>query len=183
MAVPKPKRIPIKIDMTPMVDIAFLLLVFFMSTTQFKPPEEFPVSLPGSHSEIKLPESDIVIITIPKQNKVYLTTGAANLDLNLGQLKATELKLDVDAGNCRSNLPSSAGNTQVSLKANAANVELTIPKGVAARIEADTNLSALEVDESRFPKNGGYYISQGFEGSENKIYLRVNCNIGRVKIE
>jgi biopolymer transport protein ExbD len=90
VAVPKPKRIPIKIDMTPMVDIAFLLLVFFMSTTQFKPPEEFPVSIPGSHSEIKLPESDIVIITIPKENKVYLTTGAANLDVKYGFISETE---------------------------------------------------------------------------------------------
>jgi biopolymer transport protein ExbD len=90
VAVPKPKRIPIKIDMTPMVDIAFLLLVFFMSTTQFKPPEEFPVSLAASHSEIKLPESDVVIITIPKANKIFLTTGAANLDLKHGFIKETE---------------------------------------------------------------------------------------------
>jgi biopolymer transport protein ExbD len=89
VAVPKPKRIPIKIDMTPMVDIAFLLLVFFMSTTQFKPPEEFPVNIPGSHSEIKLPESDVVIITIPRQNKVYLTTGAANLDVRYGFIAET----------------------------------------------------------------------------------------------
>ena len=89
MAVPKPKRIAIKIDMTPMVDIAFLLLIFFMSTTQFRPPEEFPVSLPASHSEIKLPESDIIIISIPKENKVYLTTGAANLDLKNGFIKET----------------------------------------------------------------------------------------------
>jgi biopolymer transport protein ExbD len=89
VAVPKPKRIAIKIDMTPMVDIAFLLLIFFMSTTQFRPPEEFPVSLPSSHSEIKLPESDIIIISIPKENKVYLTTGAANLDLKNGFIKET----------------------------------------------------------------------------------------------
>ena len=90
MAVPKPTRVPIKIDMTPMVDIAFLLLVFFMSTTQFKPAEEFAVRLASSHSEIKLPESDVIIITIPEANKVYLTTGAANLDLKYGFIKETE---------------------------------------------------------------------------------------------
>ena len=90
MAVPKPKRIAIKIDMTPMVDIAFLLLVFFMSTTQFKPPDEFSVVIPGSHSEIKLPESDVIVITIPKMNKVFLTTGAANLDVKYGFITETE---------------------------------------------------------------------------------------------
>jgi biopolymer transport protein ExbD len=86
----KRRRIPIKIDMTPMVDIAFLLLVFFMSTTQFRPPEEFPVRLPESHSEIKLPESDIIIITIPKENKIVLTTGAVNLDLKYGFIMETQ---------------------------------------------------------------------------------------------
>ena len=34
------RRIGIKIDMTPMVDVAFLLLIFFMTTTSFKPPEQ-----------------------------------------------------------------------------------------------------------------------------------------------
>ena len=35
----KKRRVGIRIDMTPMVDIAFLLLIFYMTTTQFKPPE------------------------------------------------------------------------------------------------------------------------------------------------
>ena len=33
----KPHRAGVRIDMTPMVDVAFLLLTFFMMTTQFKP--------------------------------------------------------------------------------------------------------------------------------------------------
>ena len=52
----KKRRVDIRIDMTPMVDIAFLLLIFYMATTSFKPPEKLHVSLPASHSEIKLPE-------------------------------------------------------------------------------------------------------------------------------
>ena len=43
---PWPRRIRVRIDMTPMVDVAFLLLIFFMSTTQFKPPEVVAVKLP-----------------------------------------------------------------------------------------------------------------------------------------
>ena len=58
------KHSPVFIDMTPMVDIAFLLLIFFMATTQFKEPESIPILLPESHSVIKLPESDVVILTV-----------------------------------------------------------------------------------------------------------------------
>jgi biopolymer transport protein ExbD len=58
--------------MTPMVDVAFLLLIFFMSTTQFKPPEEISVQLPSSSSELKVPESGIIILTINKQGRIYI---------------------------------------------------------------------------------------------------------------
>jgi biopolymer transport protein ExbD len=44
--------------MTPMVDVAFLLLIFFMCTTQFKPPEKDKITLPESNSEMKSPESN-----------------------------------------------------------------------------------------------------------------------------
>jgi biopolymer transport protein ExbD len=64
------RRIGVKIDMTPMVDIAFLLLIFYMSTTQFKPPEKKSVALPASHSDIKLPEKDILNITVTKDDSI-----------------------------------------------------------------------------------------------------------------
>jgi biopolymer transport protein ExbD len=62
------RRIGIAIDMTPMVDVAFLLLIFFMLTTQFKPPEKDKITLPESNSEAKSPESDIITlaVTAPK---------------------------------------------------------------------------------------------------------------------
>src|SRR5262245_15281775 len=68
----KPKRMGIRMDMTPMVDVAFLLLTFFMLTTQFKPPEEVQIVLPSSHSAFKLPEADVMTVTLSKDNKIYL---------------------------------------------------------------------------------------------------------------
>lgn len=68
----KKGRVGVRIDMTPMVDVAFLLLTFFMLTTQFRPPEEVSVELPASHSNFKLPESDVMIITVNKDGKIYL---------------------------------------------------------------------------------------------------------------
>jgi biopolymer transport protein ExbD len=68
----KKKRVAIRIDMTPMVDVAFLLLTFFMMTAQFKEPETVEVQLPESHSAIKLPERDVMAITVEKDGKIHL---------------------------------------------------------------------------------------------------------------
>ncbi len=66
----KKRRIGISIDMTPMVDVAFLLLIFFMTTTQFKPPEKDKIALPESNSEAKAPETGIITISVTKAPKV-----------------------------------------------------------------------------------------------------------------
>ena len=68
----KKARVAIRIDMTPMVDVAFLLLTFFMLTTQFRPPEEVQIFLPSSHSSFKLPEINVTLITISKDNRIFL---------------------------------------------------------------------------------------------------------------
>jgi biopolymer transport protein ExbD len=65
----KMRRIGIAIDMTPMVDVAFLLLIFFMCTTQFKPPEKDKVNLPDSNSNAKSPESQIITIAVTAPKK------------------------------------------------------------------------------------------------------------------
>ncbi|MBI4429430.1 MAG: biopolymer transporter ExbD [Ignavibacteriales bacterium] len=72
MAKHKKGRVGIKMDMTPMVDVAFLLLTFFMLTTTFKPAEEVQIDLPSSNSEFKLPESDILMITISKDGRIFM---------------------------------------------------------------------------------------------------------------
>lgn len=68
----KKARVSVRMDMTPMVDVAFLLLTFFMLTTQFRPPEEVQIVLPASHSAFKLPESDVMLISLSKDNRILL---------------------------------------------------------------------------------------------------------------
>jgi len=65
----KHHRQNVKVDMTPLVDVAFLLLTFFMLTTSFKPPEEVTIELPRSHSDFKLPESNVMTINIAKDGR------------------------------------------------------------------------------------------------------------------
>jgi biopolymer transport protein ExbD len=63
-------------DMTAMCDVAFLLLTFFILTTKFKPDEAVVVDTPSSVSEVKLPESDILIITVGSKGQVFFGVDA-----------------------------------------------------------------------------------------------------------
>ncbi|MBD1398580.1 biopolymer transporter ExbD [Pontibacter sp. JH31] len=67
----KVKRTKPTLDMTPMVDLAFLLVTFFMLTTKFAPEEAVVVDTPSSVSEIKLPDTNIITITVDKDNRVF----------------------------------------------------------------------------------------------------------------
>lgn len=68
----KKKRLGYAIDMTPMVDVALLLLTFFMMTTQFRPEEAVAIELPASHAPFKMPEMDIMVVTVNKEGRVFL---------------------------------------------------------------------------------------------------------------
>jgi len=72
MAIKKKRRVGIVIDMTPMVDIVILLLIFYMTTTSFKPPEAKAVTLPESHSMIELPDKDIINITVTEEDSIFV---------------------------------------------------------------------------------------------------------------
>ncbi|HLF13526.1 MAG TPA: biopolymer transporter ExbD [Bacteroidota bacterium] len=86
----KKKRIGVAIDNTPLVDVGFLLLTFFMLTTQFRPPEEVQIILPSSHSAFKLPDSDVMTITISEDNRLFLGFDSQKLT---GRLFGEENKL------------------------------------------------------------------------------------------
>jgi len=67
----KPHRTGPSLDMTPMVDLAFLLVTFFMLTAKFAPEEVVVVDTPSSTSDIKLPESNIIRLLIDKDKRVF----------------------------------------------------------------------------------------------------------------
>lgn len=60
-------------DMTPFVDVAFLILSFFMLATKFKPPEPVEITTPGSVNSQKLPENNAVMIIVDSTNRVYFS--------------------------------------------------------------------------------------------------------------
>lgn len=71
MARNKKERSDLYIDMTAMSDMAWLLLTFFVLTTQFRKPEIVPVNTPSSVAETKLQDGNIVQITVNDEGRYY----------------------------------------------------------------------------------------------------------------
>lgn len=59
------------VDMTPFVDVAFLILTFFIMATKFKPAEPVEIQTPNSVSIKSLPESDAIQVTFDSSGRIF----------------------------------------------------------------------------------------------------------------
>lgn len=60
-------------DMTPFVDVAFLILSFFMLATKFKPEEAVEVQTPSSVSADAVPEKDVFTVAVDKDGRAFVS--------------------------------------------------------------------------------------------------------------
>ncbi len=72
----KKKRAGIRIDMTPMVDVAMLLLTFFMLTTVFNKPQTMELNLPPDEKvQVEVAASTLLILRIEPNMAIYWSMG------------------------------------------------------------------------------------------------------------
>lgn len=64
-----PKSSP-SIDMTPMVDLAFLLVTFFMLAASIRPSDPVDVDIPTSISDMAIP-ANVVLVTVDAGGRVF----------------------------------------------------------------------------------------------------------------
>lgn len=76
----KPKKLSTRVDFTPMVDLAFLLITFFMLATTFSKPQTMEIAMPSKdkvteEEQTKVKASRAVTIVLDKDNAVYYYEG------------------------------------------------------------------------------------------------------------
>jgi biopolymer transport protein ExbD len=72
----KGRRLGIRIDMTPLVDVAFLLLTFFMFTTSMSRPQTMEINLPPDKEvKVEIAESNLLTLRVNQKGDVYWNVG------------------------------------------------------------------------------------------------------------
>ncbi len=72
----KKKRAGVRIDMTPMVDVAMLLLTFFMLTTVFNKPQTMELNLPpDSKVQVEVAATTLLIVRVAPNMEIYWNMG------------------------------------------------------------------------------------------------------------
>lgn len=70
------KRLNVRIDMTPMVDVVMLLITFFMLTTVFNTPQTMEINLPPDEkTEVEVAESSLLQIRVLADGSIYWNMG------------------------------------------------------------------------------------------------------------
>jgi biopolymer transport protein ExbD len=88
--VKKPKRIGFALDMTPLVDVAFLLLTFFMFATTMAQPQIMEMTVPPNLDvPVEVQASRLMTIYVRNDGKLFYNTG---LDPTMQALKMSDLK-------------------------------------------------------------------------------------------
>ncbi|KAF3984092.1 MAG: biopolymer transporter ExbD [Methylococcales symbiont of Hymedesmia sp. n. MRB-2018] len=97
MNFPRTKRPPLEITLTPMIDVVFLLLIFFMVTTTFNQQAELKINLPKAKGTQAEAAEKMIVLTI-NANGTYFISGDDGIPHQLiNQKKATLMRALIQA--------------------------------------------------------------------------------------
>jgi biopolymer transport protein ExbD len=95
--VKKGKKLSTRVDLTPMVDLGFLLITFFMYTTTMSKPKTMEINMPNNEKiekeqETKIKASVAMTVLLSKDHRVYYYEGLADDPTKPPELKVTYFK-------------------------------------------------------------------------------------------
>jgi len=95
--VKKGKKLSTRVDLTPMVDLGFLLITFFMYTTTMAKPKTMEINMPNTEKieekdQTKVKESVAMTVLLSKDHRIYYYEGLASDPTKPPELKVTYFK-------------------------------------------------------------------------------------------
>jgi hypothetical protein len=109
-------------------------------------------------------------------------TGASDNDLELGDLRVTDLTVRTGASRTRIALPTAAGYTRARVDAGAATVRIEVPQGVALRLHGRMQIGTNDVDAGRFPPTTDGWASPDYDTAANKVELTVTGGLATLQV-
>lgn len=109
--------------------------------------------------------------------------GVTDLDFDLNDLKVSFMKVEMGASSLKIRLPMNAVYTRLEIESGAATLDLSVPQGVAVRLELHQNATSFEIDQSRFPMQREHlYQSVDYETAANKVEIKLSGGANSVKV-
>lgn len=93
--VKKPKKLSTRVDLTPMVDLGFLLITFFVFTTTMSKPTVMKMNEPKDEKvedQMKVKESAVMTILLGKEDQIYYYMGTLTAEGASQQFKSSSFK-------------------------------------------------------------------------------------------
>lgn len=109
-----------------------------------------------------------------------LKTGVGKSNLDLTQLKLTQVDLNGGVGDVTMKLPAQ-GRFSVSVDGGVGQITFILPESLAARITLEGGLGGSEIPAS-FEKRDRVYTSPGFSSAQDRVEINVDGGIGRIVV-
>lgn len=113
---------------------------------------------------------------------LVVESGASSLDLDLRDVRATHVELKTGASSSNVTMPA-RGVSLLDIEAGAASVNIRVPESTAARIRVRNEVTAINVDTTRFPRlDSGIYQSSGYDTAADRAEIHVESGLGSVSV-
>ncbi|TYQ16110.1 UNVERIFIED_CONTAM: cell wall-active antibiotic response 4TMS protein YvqF [Acetivibrio alkalicellulosi] len=114
---------------------------------------------------------------------INLNLGAVDKEFNMSQLRVGKLDVNGGAGSLKLIVGEKHEHTKISVKAGVSGLEIYVPKNSGVKLSSTGVLNSLDIVDLHMIKNNGYYVSETYEESENKIEIDIKMGIGSVTIK
>ncbi len=115
--------------------------------------------------------------------RLRLETGASRNELDLGDLRVSDLVIRSGAAETVLRLPRAAGSTRGRIDTGAASIRIFVPPEVALRIVGRMQLGTNDIDTTRFPPTATGWSSPDFDRAANRVELAISGGLATLQVQ